>query len=287
MDLKTVALNRRTATIVVGVVAALVAVLALGLGARAALDDGTDTSADGTMGAGDDNVAVANNTRDGSEVYAVRLKVVQTNGPTVDSGNAAVAAASCENCTTVAVAIEGVLVFGDNIDTVTPVNIAIALNTECTNCQTLAATYQYVTQNDSRVRITGEGRQTIAMLRQELNKLPQSDLTFEEVIATVDRIAGEFYAVLLNEVVPIGKVEGEFPTEGAVPSPDFRDDQAPTPTSEATETTPTSGATETTPTSEPTETTSTPTSEPTETTATPTETPTEEESTSPSPSSSG
>ncbi len=100
-----------------------------------------------------------------------------------------------------AIAIEGVLVHGDDVDTVRPVNITIALNTDCSGCQTLAAAYQYVTQDYSRVRITGEGRQTIAMLRQQLNTLRrqdlelktlrQQDLTLEQVAAKVDHIALE------------------------------------------------------------------------------------------------
>lgn len=156
-------------------------------------------------GSGDDSVAVAQNSRDGGEVYSVRLKIVQTDDPVVDAGNAAVAAAECSDCTTVAIAIEGVLVYGDDVTEVTPVNLAIALNSNCTNCQTLAAAYQKVTQNDTRVRITGEGRQKIAQLRRELNTLRTRDLTLEEIAAEADRIAGEFFDVLENEVLPVGR----------------------------------------------------------------------------------
>ena len=280
-------------TIAVGI-AALVLMLGAGAGARALLSDGstddvatTESTADPTaesgMGAGDDNVAVAKKTRDGGEVYAVRLKIVQTDADVVDSANAAVAAASCEDCTTVAIAIEGVLVVGTDVDTVTPVNLAIALNSDCSGCQTLAAAYQYVTQNDTRVRITGEGRRTVASLRQQLNTLRSRDLTIVEMAAEVDRIAGEFYEVLMNEVVPIGQLTGEPPTPAAEPpgtttasgeSASPADTQTASPTGDPTDTT--------TPSETPTTTIEdSPTSTPTDPTAT--STPTETPTTQPSP----
>lgn len=51
--------------------------------------------------------------------------------------------------------------------------------------------------------------------------------------------------MLLTEVVPIGRMEGDFPGKDATPSADFRDDQAPTPT--PSETTPTPDTSEGTP----------------------------------------
>lgn len=156
-----------------------------------------------TTSGGDDNVAVAVNTRDGSTVYALRLKVVITGADVVDPGNAAVAAAGCSDCQTVAVALEGVLVTGD-AEVVAPVNLALAVNTECSNCQTLAYAYQHLQTFDGRVRLTGQGRRTIAQLRRELSSLRTSGLDVLAVKAEVDRIAGEFAAVLRDEVVPVG-----------------------------------------------------------------------------------
>lgn len=209
------------------VTAAVVAVLVLvsvGFMARAELGSApaSDSSATpsgeaGSGGNGDDNVAVAINDKDGKTVYSVRLKVVLTGKDTVDAANAAVAAASCSDCTTVALALEGVVVWGEP-ETVVPVNLALAMNTECDNCQTLAAAYQYVTSADGRVRITGEGRRTIAMLRKQLSGLRTSGLSVVEVKAEADRIAAEFYRVLQEEVVPIGKPAGTFPAPGATPT---------------------------------------------------------------------
>lgn len=169
-----------------------------------------------TTSGGDDNVAVAVNTRDGSTVYAVRLKVVVTSADVVDSGNAAVAAASCSDCQTVAIALEGVIVTGD-AEVIAPENIALAINSGCSGCQTLAYAYQNLQTVDGKVRLTGAGRATIGALRRQLNALRNSGLGIEQVKAEVDRIAGEFAAVLSSEVVPIGEPapDAEAPTAGA------------------------------------------------------------------------
>ncbi|HEX3622182.1 MAG TPA: hypothetical protein VHT97_07700 [Acidimicrobiales bacterium] len=158
----------------------------------------------GTGSGGADNVAVASNTKDGKTVVAISLKITQTSSSDVDPTNAAVAAASCTDCETVAIALEGVLVAGDPT-TFDPTNVALALNSDCTNCQTLASAYQDVVQNDTRVRITGAGRKEIADIRQDLDSLKKSGLDIVAIQQRVNTDAGRFLAVLQNDVVPIGK----------------------------------------------------------------------------------
>jgi putative peptide zinc metalloprotease protein len=196
--------------------AAAVAVTSLALVASAQLGTTTaspDPSASSSTsgGNGDDNVAVAVG-RDGKSVWAIRLKVVTTSADVVDAGNAAVAAASCSDCQTVAIAIEGVLVTGD-AEVVEPVNVALALNEGCDSCQTLAEAYQTVIGTGGKVRITGAGRQTIADLRRQLEQLRNSGLSLEQIAAQVDRIAAAFTQVLRTQVVPIGR-----PAAAAAPS---------------------------------------------------------------------
>jgi putative peptide zinc metalloprotease protein len=164
----------------------------------------TTTAVPQTQGAATDNVAVASNTKDGRTVVAISLKIVQTDAATVDPTNAAVAVASCSDCQTVAIALEGVLVAG-NPDTFDPTNIALAINTDCSNCQTLATAYQDVVQNDTRVRITGAGRQEIASIRKDLESLRKSGLDIVAIQQRVNDDAGRFLAVLRNDVVPVGK----------------------------------------------------------------------------------
>jgi putative peptide zinc metalloprotease protein len=164
----------------------------------------TTTAVPQTQGAATDNVAVASNTKDGRTVVAISLKIVQTDAATVDPTNAAVAVASCSDCQTVAIALEGVLVAG-NPDTFDPTNVALAINADCSNCQTLATAYQDVVQNDTRVRITGAGRQEIASIRKDLESLRNSGLDIVAMQQRVNDDAGRFLAVLRNDVVPVGK----------------------------------------------------------------------------------
>ncbi len=164
----------------------------------------TTTALPSTPGAGTDNAAVAVNTKDGKTVVAISLKIVQTSAPVVDPTNAAVAVASCSDCETVAIALEGVLVAGSPT-TFDPNNVALAINSECSNCQTLASAYQDVVQNDTRVRITGAGRREIASVRHDLESLRNSGLDIVAIQQRVNADAGRFLAVLQNEVVPTGK----------------------------------------------------------------------------------
>lgn len=214
---------RRPAVLAPVTTMALAGLLGAGLLVAHATDPGPTTAVDATASpaaggsttsGGDDNVAVAVNTKDGSTVYAVRLKVVFTDADQVDAGNAAVAAASCTDCTTVAIALEGVIISGD-AEVIAPENIALAINSGCTNCQTLAYAYQNVQTVDGRVRMTGAGRKRVAELRRQLHDLRTSGLDVLAVRAEVNRIAGEFAEVLRTEVVPVGERKGP-----ASPAPD-------------------------------------------------------------------
>lgn len=164
----------------------------------------TPTTAAGSPGASTDNAAVAVNTKDGKTVYAISLKIVQTSSDNIDATNAAVAVASCEDCRTVAIALEGVLIIG-NPSTFDPTNLALAMNTGCTRCETLASAYQHIVQNDTRVRISGAGRREIAAIRSELHSLRKSGLDLVTVQARVDDAADRFIRVLENEVYPVGR----------------------------------------------------------------------------------
>jgi putative peptide zinc metalloprotease protein len=229
---------------------AAVAVIVLGIGGWAfadgevpllsssTADTSTSTTSASTTpttpGASTDNAAVASNTTDGRNVFALALKIVQTDASTVDASNAAVAVASCSDCQTVAIALEGVLVIG-NPDTFDPTNVALAINSDCTNCQTLATAYQQVVQYDSRVRITGAGRREIADIRQDLQSLRKSGLDILAIQARVNDDAGRFLAVLKNDVVPVGRPTSTTTTAAAA---------AATPTTAAPTTTSTTAAPE-------------------------------------------
>jgi putative peptide zinc metalloprotease protein len=153
---------------------------------------------------GADNVVVATNTRDGSTVFRVSLKIVRTNGDTVDTGNVAVAAAAgCTGCTTVAIALEGVLMF-ETPHVFEPTNMAIAINVDCDHCDTLASAYQDVLQTGGPVHFTADGNRRLAAIRHALHELRHSDLSIWEIQARADQLANELADVLSTELVPAG-----------------------------------------------------------------------------------
>jgi putative peptide zinc metalloprotease protein len=80
-----------------------------------------------------DNTAIAINTKDGTDIFKLAFKIVRVNQDIVDQSNAAVAFNSCEECQSIAVAFQVVLIFSDP-DVVTSENLALALNYECDAC---------------------------------------------------------------------------------------------------------------------------------------------------------
>jgi putative peptide zinc metalloprotease protein len=89
-----------------------------------------------------DSQALAVNTVDNSSKYEVALSLVWvTDGSPVDQRNTAYAAASCANCTTVAVTFQAIFVIG-RAEVITPVNDAVAVNYNCTTCITSAIAVQ-------------------------------------------------------------------------------------------------------------------------------------------------
>jgi putative peptide zinc metalloprotease protein len=88
-----------------------------------------------------DNAAVAINTKDGKSIFDFAFSIRRVAGDVVDETNAAVAYNECEECRAVAVAIQIVLVVG-HPSVVTPTNLAVAVNYQCTLCESLAMAYQ-------------------------------------------------------------------------------------------------------------------------------------------------
>ena len=215
--------------------------------------------------AAQDNAAVALNTKDGSSIFRFAFNIHRSMGDVVDNTNAAVAYASCEECTTIAVAMQVILVMGDP-EIVTPTNLALALNYECTLCYTMASAYQFVISTDGPVHFTAEGNKTIADLRRQLRDLLESGASIEEMAAQLDVIAEQLAEVLATQMVPAGNPnddddpiddsEGEAssdpeegedeptedePTESPTPAPsetsdDVITDPSPTPTVEPSST---------------------------------------------------
>ena len=148
---------------------------------------------------GDTTAALAVNTTDGSSLFDFAFQVRKTMKDAVEHTNAAVAYANCTECSTVAISFQVVL-SGDP-DTVTPTNLAVALNEQCASCLTAAFAYQFVVAGDGHIRLTGEGQRRLAQLRKRLRALEDQDLTIEQLKAELGAAADEIRDVLATEII--------------------------------------------------------------------------------------
>jgi hypothetical protein len=203
---------------------------------------------------GNDNTAVATNTKDDSFVFKFAFKVSKAAGDTVDPTNAAAAVSSCNSCETVAVAIQVVLVSGDP-SSFTPTNVAIAYNQDCYECATLADAFQFVFGTGSvPVHLTKEGKDQLKEIKRQFKELQKTggSLPPAELQARVDELAQQVYQVYSTQLVPKGK-------DASTTSPSTTEATSPSSTV-ATTTPPTTTVSSTTPptTAAPTEITSSP-----------------------------
>jgi putative peptide zinc metalloprotease protein len=196
--------------------------------------------------AAQDNTAVAINTKDGTSIFKLAFKISRVTGEVVDNGNAAAAFASCEECQSIAVAIQIVLVFSDPA-IVTPENIAIAINYDCTSCVAFASAYQWVLGTGGPVHFSKEGQQRLAALRKRLHDLRKADLTLEQLIAELEGIRTEIADILSTELVPAGKPAEQAEEQPPAEEPATTGTTTTEPTTtEATTTEPTTTTTTTT-----------------------------------------
>ena len=200
---------------------------------------------------GGDNTAVAIKTKDGSDLFRLSFAIRRVMGDVVETTNAAVAYASCTDCTTTAIAIEIVLIQSD-ASTITPTNMAIAINELCTLCTTVAQAYQFVLTTGGNVYFDAEGNRILAEIRRRLEQLRNAQLTVADLQAELAAIKAQILDVLQNHLV----AAGPSPTPTASPSTTTT---TPTSTTQATTPTPTTEtATTGTTTTEPAPTTTTP-----------------------------
>ena len=190
---------------------------------------------------GGDNTAVAINTKDGSSIFRFAFAVRHVMQDTVDQSNAAVAYASCTSCTTVAIAVEVVLI-EDNASTITPANIAIAINQQCTLCTTFASAYQFILTTGGTVHFTAEGNRAIEEIRKEIQDLQDQTLTVGELNTRLNALMQRLADVINTQLVPAGNAAAATPGGGG-PQPATTQS-----TSTATPTEPTSTVSTTTPT---------------------------------------
>lgn len=151
-----------------------------------------------------DNSAVEINTKDGSSLFKFAFAIKRVAGDVVDEQNAAVSYASCTQCQTVAIAIEIVLVTGDP-SVVTPTNLAIAINDQCTLCVTVADAYQFVVSAPADFSFSPHGMQEIRRIVNEIRDLGKGDLSAAEIQARLEQLVQELHDVLLQELANASK----------------------------------------------------------------------------------
>lgn len=170
-----------------------------------ALSGVAGASAGDEGGSSGDNVAVAINTKNDSSRFKFKYRLERESGDVVDNQNVAVAQATCERCRTTAIAVQIVLV-SSKPSTVTPVNLALALNENCTSCQTFATAFQFVVGvEDASVRFTKAGKDELRRIIGEFRSLRNDTYTLAEFDTRTNALADEIRAVLRTQLAPKGE----------------------------------------------------------------------------------
>jgi hypothetical protein len=244
----------------------LLALVALA-GPAAARGDDTITLAP------DANTAWAYNTTDNSSLFEFAFAIRHVLGDVVDQQNVAVAWSKCHSCQTTAIAIEIVLVQGPHPSTVTPQNIAVAVNESCTLCDTFASAYQFVVGIDAPVRLTRDGLKELRKIRREIEKWADKKYTNAYIRDTLlPDVIARIQHVLATE---LRRIHGNDDQQNDENSSTNQHDSQPNAPPARTATTDTGGTVQTTttmPTTTDTTTTTTPTTDTGTTTTAPTTT---------------
>ncbi len=157
--------------------------------------------ADNHDGDPDVNTAVVINERDDSSVFDFAFAIRRVAGDVVDQENVALAYSSCERCRSVAIAIQIVLASGSP-STVTPQNVAVAVNENCTACETFATAYQFVITGGTELEFTKEGKKELKRIVREIRRLNDPDLSLEEIRTRLTALIDRLRVVLKTQLVP-------------------------------------------------------------------------------------
>jgi len=166
-----------------------------------------------------DNQALAVNTEDGSVLYDVSFALVWADGDEALNVNEAYALASCQDCRTVAVAFQVVLLVG-SVDVVVPQNLAAAVNYACIECVTYALATQLVVSLPGE--LSADGQEALAAIWAELQEFGENieDVPLAELR---DRLT-EFEERILDVVQEHAEDSRETPAEADDPDTGTSDD---------------------------------------------------------------
>jgi putative peptide zinc metalloprotease protein len=184
---------------------------------------------------GGQNDAVAINTKDDASLFKFAFAVRHVLNGVVDQENGAAAYSQCESCQTTAIAIEIVLVEAP-ASTVTPTNVAVAINQSCTLCDTFATAYQFVVGTNGPVHFTPQGIQALHDIRKEIQSWGKQGLSNEEIRARLPDVIGRLQDVLATQLVADGKAAPHQGDETDTDESQTTPDSTPTAPTSGTET---------------------------------------------------
>jgi hypothetical protein len=150
-----------------------------------------------------DNFAVAVTQVDGGRAFDFSWEVIRQKRGPVDSFNGARAVAQCVDCRAAAIAFQVVLAWGDGSGQNTAHNAAEALNAFCTRCVVYAGAKQITAQMSGPTRFTGDGRATLADVRNQIRALEASDLDADQLKAAVDAQWARVVDAVVNQTEAI------------------------------------------------------------------------------------
>ena len=151
-----------------------------------------------------DNFALAVTEADGGRAFDFSWEVIRQKRGPVDSKNLARAAAQCVDCRAAAIAFQVVLAWGEGSGQNTAVNHADALNAFCTRCQVYAGAKQITATMSGPTRFTGEGRKTLADVRNKVRALERTDLSADELKVAVDAQWARVVEAVIEQTEPLG-----------------------------------------------------------------------------------
>lgn len=128
---------------------------------------------------------------------AIQLNTIP--GRVVNPVNEAYAEGSCTNCQTLAVALQLDLYSAEKARDIEPQNYAIAINTRCTGCVTVARAMQFVEGLEDPRDVAQDISDTIEQLSDELNAI-QSDptVTLAEAESRLNAVMARFNTLGLS-----------------------------------------------------------------------------------------
>ncbi len=144
------------------------------------------------------NSAIVHNCTDNRLRVRAAIQLNTIPGHVVDPLNQAYAESTCTGCSTLAVALQINLYSSDRADDIQPQNYAVAVNTACTSCVTVADAYQYVQGEEDPREVSQDISDTVEQLADELAaiqndpsvSLPDAEARINNVIARFQVLGG-------------------------------------------------------------------------------------------------